>query len=144
MDIQPLSDARYEKIWHLYLSELELDPCLRLTSYLRSRQINRCTFATWMLRHGHSVREAKSLVLRMETESGGYGLSTAGAFLPVLPDGQDGACALGRAVTHDRDQLTGISLTLPDGTAVSIRRGSAESVVSFLKLYTGEDVPCSD
>ena len=32
--------------------------------------------------------------------------------------------------------LTGISLTLPDGTMISIRRGSAEAVVSFLKLYS--------
>ena len=34
--------------------------------------------------------------------------------------------------------------TLPDGTTVSIRRGSAESIVSFLKLYSGEGSPCSD
>lgn len=144
MEIQLSSDARYEKIWHLYLSEFELQPDLRLTSYLRSRQINRCTFATWMLRHGHSVREARSLVLRMETDAGGYGLSTAGTFLPVLLDGQDGTCARDRAVAHDCDQLTGVSLTLPGGTVVSIRRGSAEAVVSFIRLYTGEDVPCSD
>ena len=142
MEIQLSSDARYEKIWHLYLSELELQPGLRLTSYLRSRQINRCTFATWMLRHGHSVREAKSLVLHMETEAGGYGVSSP--FLPVLLDDRDEACARERSVAHDRDQLTGVSLTLPDGTVVSIRHGSAEAVVSFLRLYTGEDAPCSD
>jgi ABC-type histidine transport system ATPase subunit len=45
---------------------------------------------------------------------------------------------------NPHDVLTGISLTLPDGTVVSIRRGSAEAVVSFLKLYTGEASPCSD
>ena len=140
MEMQQSSDARYEKIWHLYLSELELQPDLRLTSYLRSRQVNRCTFATWMLRHGHSVREARSLVLR----SVEYAQSTAGTFLPVLIDGQEGTCGRERAVAHDCDQLTGVSLALPDGTVVSIRRCSAESVVSFIKLYTGEGVPCSD
>ena len=49
-----------------------------------------------------------------------------------------------RPESNPGDILTGISLTLPDGTAISIRRGSAEAVVSFLRLYSGEGSPCSD
>ncbi len=60
------------------------------------------------------------------------------SFLPVrvrpVPESQENLSGL----------LSGISLTLPDGTVVSIRRGSAEAVVSFLRLYTGEGMSCSD
>jgi hypothetical protein len=60
------------------------------------------------------------------------------SFLPVLPNNQQ------ETDTQSGGILTGISLTLPDGTAISIRRGSAKAVVSFLKLYSGEVTPCSD
>ena len=60
------------------------------------------------------------------------------AFLPVSLNGRRCNDA------QSDDALTGISLTLPDGTVISIRRGSAEAVVSFLKLYSGEAKPCSD
>lgn len=87
--------------------------------------------------NGYSVGEAKSRVLQLRMESQASGASEpVSGFLPV--DVSDGAAI------PQPDLLTGISLTLPDGTAVSIRRGSAAAVVSFLKLYTKEDLPCSD
>ncbi|WP_297253715.1 hypothetical protein [uncultured Prevotella sp.] len=42
------------------------------------------------------------------------------------------------------DILSGVSLTFPDGTQVNIKRGSAQAVMSFLKLYQMEGLPCLD
>ena len=42
------------------------------------------------------------------------------------------------------DILSGVSLVFPDGTQVNIKRGSAQAVMSFLKLYQREDLPCLD
>jgi hypothetical protein len=134
------ADARYEKIWHLFLSELERQPRIRLTAYLRSKHVYQRGFEKWMSRHGYSVREAKGRILRLKMESvnaGKEGVDRS-TFLPVrLAGNTDAASEL-------HVMLTGISLTFPDGTAVNIRRGSAEAVVSFLKLYSGEGVSCSD
>ena len=42
------------------------------------------------------------------------------------------------------DILSGVSLIFPDGTQVNIKRGSAQAVMSFLKLYQTEGLPCLD
>lgn len=139
MEIQT-ADARYERTWHLFLSELERQPRLQLAAYLRSRHVHHRGFEKWMSRHGYSVREAKGRILRLKMESGNTegGVVDSGPFLPVRLSGN------GDEVPDSHGMLAGISLTLPDGTVVSIRRGSAEAVVSFLKLYSGEVSPCSD
>ena len=131
------ADARYEKAWHQFLSALERQPRLRLAPFLRSQHVYQRGFEKWMYSHGHSVGDAKGRVLqlRMDAESSSSPDAPSG-FLPV--DVREDAAS------PQPDLLTGISLTLPDGTAVSIRRGSAAAVVSFLKLYTKEDQPCSD
>ena len=131
------SDARYENAWHQYLSALEKQPRLRLAPFLRSLHIYNRGFEKWMYTHGYSVSEAKGRVLQLRMEAQASASSEpASVFLPLdVPDSASGP--------HP-DLLTGISLTLPDGTSVSIRRGSASAVVSFLKLYTKEDLPCSD
>ena len=139
MELQT-ADARYEKTWHQFLSELEKQPRLRLAAYLRSVQVKQRNFEKWLYGRGYSVRDAKSRVLRFRNESDALdsSMSSAPPILPVRlvsePDVPVLPC----------DLLTGISLTLPDGTVINIRRGSAEAVVSFLKLYSGEDAPCSD
>jgi len=93
-----------------------------------------------MCRHGYSVRAARKRVLALQPERSDVPSAESGSpsFLPV--------CVSGARVSDTRspDLLAGVSLTLPDGTVVSIRRGSAGAVASFLKLYSGEDVPCSD
>ena len=70
------ADARYEKTWHLFLSELERQPRLRLTAYLRSKHVYQRGFEKWMSRHGYSVREAKGRILRLKTESINAGKSS--------------------------------------------------------------------
>ena len=139
MEIQT-ADARYEKTWHQFLSELEKQPRLRLATYLRSVHVRQRGFEKWLYGHGYSVQEAKRRVLKFqrETETLDSSVSSSPTILPV------------RMVSEPEipiftcDLLTGISLTFPDGTVVNIRRGSAEAVVSFLKLYSGEGEPCSD
>ena len=136
MELQT-ADARYEKAWHQYLSALEKQPRLRLAPFLRSLHIYNRGFEKWMYTHGYSVSEAKGRVLQLRMEAQASKLpEPASGFLPI--DVSEGGAS------PQPDLLTGISLTLPDGTAVSIRRGSASAVVSFLKLYTKEDLPCSD
>ena len=96
-----------------------------------------------MYTHGYSVSEAKDRVLQLRMEApASVSSDPASVFLPV--EVSEGAASAASAANAQPDLLTGISLTLPDGTAVSIRRGSASAVVSFLKLYTKEDLPCSD
>lgn len=127
---------RYEKIWDDYLSELTTMPNLRLCSYLRARGINVHGYENWMSRHGHSARLARLHALNLQPEPLKKESCTVAesSFVPVFLHEESNSC----------DILTGISLTLPDGTVINIRRGSAEAVVSFLKLYTGEASPCSD
>ena len=139
MELQT-ADARYEKTWHQFLSELEKQPRLRLAAYLRSVQVKQRGFDKWLYARGYSVHDAKERVLKFRNESDALDSSmpSASSILPVRlvsePDVPIRPC----------DLLTGISLTLPDGTVINSRRGSAEAVVSFLKLYSEEGVPCSD
>lgn len=134
------ADARYEKTWHQFLSKLEREPRLRLAVFLRSVHVHQRGFEKWLYSRGYSVREAKRRV-RCFREASGTTASSASDVPSILP-----VCFQSEsyAPANPQDVLTGISLTLPDGTVVSIRRGSAEAVVSFLKLYSGEGSPCSD
>ena len=130
------SDARYEKTWHQFLSALEAQPRLRLATFLRSQHVYHRGFEKWMYRHGYSVSEAKGRVLQLRMDQASAFPDAPSCFIPVDVRGD--------SASPQPDLLTGVSLTLPDGTTVSIRRGSAEAVVSFLKLYSGEGLPCSD
>ena len=127
---------RYEKIWDDYLSELTTKPTLRLCRYLRTRGVSVHAYENWMSRHGHSARLARQHALNLHSEPLKKESCTVAesSFVPVVLHEE----------SNSRDVLTGISLTLPDGTVITIRRGSAEAVVSFLKLYSGEGAPCSD
>jgi len=134
---RPTADARYEKTWRQFLSALETQPRLRLAPFLRSQHVYQRGFEKWMYRHGYSVGEAKGRVLQL-------GMDVQASSSPGAPSSFLPVDVRGDSSIPQPDLLTGISLTLPDGTTVSIRRGSAEAVVSFLKLYSGEGLPCSD
>ena len=128
--------ARYEKIWDDYLSALAKKPHLFLSRFLKSRHVGIHGFEMWMSRKGLSARQAKAQAHSLQPE-----LSNAPSESSILPVvlHEDS-----RLESQPYDILSGINLTLPDGTVISIRRGSAEAVVSFLKLYSGEGSPCSD
>ena len=136
MELQT-ADARYEKVWHQFLSALEAQPRLRLAPFLRSQHVYRRGFEKWMYSHGYSVGDAKGRVLQLLMDAQtSVSADAPSGFLPV--DVREDTAS------PQTDLLTGIGLTLPDGTTVSVRRGSASAVVSFLKLYTKEGLPCSD
>ena len=63
--------------------------------------------------------------------------TTGSMFLPVTADGADG-------FAEAADPMSGISFTFPDGTQVNIKHGSAQAVMSFLRLYQMEGLPCLD
>ena len=131
---------RYEKIWDDYLSELTTKPTLRLCRYLRTRGVSVHAYENWMSRHGHSARLARQHALNLQSEplEKESCTVTESSLVPIVLHEDS------HSESNSCDILTGVSLTLPDGTVISIRRGSAEAVVSFLKLYSGEGSPCSD
>ena len=128
--------VRYEKTWNDYLSSLATKPGLPLRSFLRLRHIRIHSFEMWMSRRGLSARQARAQAQSLQPELSNAPSGTS--FLPVVFHEEP------RLESQSYDILTGISLTLPDGTVISIRRGSPESVVSFLRLYSGEGSPCLD
>jgi hypothetical protein len=131
---------RYEIIWNDYLSELTINPRLCMSRYLRLRQINVHYFEKWMSKKGYSARKAKAHAICLQPDPPKKdSLEATGSSLVPVVFHEDS-----HSESNSRDVLTGISLTLPDGTVITIRRGSAEAVVSFLKLYSGEGAPCSD
>jgi hypothetical protein len=131
--------SRNEKVWDDYLSELALNPSLSLASFLRTRHVGVHSYENWMSRKGYSAREAKAHAASLQPEPlRREAMTPEESFVPVVV--REGF----RPESNPGDILTGISLTLPDGTVISIRRGSAETVVSFLRLYSGEGKPCSD
>ena len=134
------ADIRHESTWQQFLSALERNPHMHLKRYLRLHHVSQRGFERWLYGKGYSVREAKDRILQLQHESAMQEspLTEASSFLPVALSDSESETA------HPCDFLTGISLTLPDGTVINIRRGSAEAVVSFLKLYLGEGAPCSD
>ena len=131
--------SRNEKIWDDYLSELAMNPRLCLARFLRKRHIVVHSFEMWMSRNGYSALQAKAPAASLQPESITRETTISEeSFVPLVVR-EDSS-----PESNSCDVLTGINLTFPDGTLVSIRRGSAEAVVSFLKLYSGEGSPCSD
>ena len=131
---------RYGKLWDEYLSNLVNDPNLSLSRFLRLRHIGIHGFEMWMSRKGLSALQAKANAKRLQPESQKKDSTVAmeSSLVPIVVHEDS------HSESNTCNVLTGISLTLPDGTSISIRRGSAEAIVSFLKLYSGEGSPCSD
>ena len=95
-----------------------------------------------MYAKGLSVKETKRLIRESQNRAKYEQLlpssgTTGSMFLPVAA-----GCAEGLA--ESGDTMSGISFTFPDGTQVNIKRGSAQAVMSFLKLYQMEGLPCLD
>ena len=95
-----------------------------------------------MYAKGLSVKETKRLI-RESQKRAKYerqlpsSETTGSMFLPVAAE-----CAEG--LTESVDTMSGISIAFPDGTQVNIKHGSAQAVMSFLKLYQMEGLPCLD
>lgn len=137
-----IAAKRYESVWNTFLKELTRNSTVTLSSFQKKWHVNRSGMKQWMGNNGLSVKEAKKRI------RGCYQYETENQITP-MPEVAD---SLFLPMTTDRsapqsescDILSGVSLTFPDGTQVNIKRGSAQAVMSFLKLYQMEDQPCLD
>lgn len=133
---------RYESVWNTFIRELTRNSTVTLSSIQEQRHVDKNGMKKWMESNGLSVKEAKQRVRECQhdaipqpmlslSEDSGH------LFLPMTTE-KTVSC-------HEPyDILSGVSLTFPDGTQVNIKRGSAKAVMSFLKLYQREDLPCLD
>lgn len=59
------AEERYEKLWAKFSLELERNPSLTLTSFLRSNPVNRTGFKKWRDDHGYIVPNSKYRIRKM-------------------------------------------------------------------------------
>ena len=132
---------RYEQVWNKYLILLNRNPRAQLTPFLRTEHICHRGMQQWMYLNGLSVQIAKQRIRMLQAEASAEShlpssSSTGAMFLPVeTPTSPHGDTS---------ELLSGISVTFPDGSHVSIKHGSAQAVMSFLKLYSREEALCLD
>jgi len=136
------AEERYEWAWKRYLVRLNENSKIRLTSFLREIHVYQRGMEKWMYARGLSVGETKRQIRESQNMAKHERLlpssdTTGSMFLPVTADGADG-------FAEAADPMSGISLTFPDGTQVNIKHGSAQAVMSFLRLYQMEGLPCLD
>ena len=137
-----IAAKRYESVWNAFLKELPRNPTITLSSVQKEWHTNRKGMQRWMNNNGLSVKEAKKRIREchyyaIEAQMLPLPTTAGNLFLPMTTDQpalQSESC----------DILSGVSLVFPDGTQVNIKRGSAQAVMSFLKLYQREDLPCLD
>ena len=129
----------YEQVWKKYLQLLNTNPKAIFKTFLREKKISERSIARWMVGHGLSVAGAKAAIKECQksTDEESEGIATGAMFLPMTVSDSPTSAEVG-------DVLSGISLTFPDGTLVSIRRGSAKAVVAFLELYRKGGMSCLD
>ena len=133
---------RYESVWNAFLNELSHNPTATLTFFLKRCNVRQGRMKRWMENNGLSVKEAKKRLRDCRHDGIGDPMpplseDSGSLFLPMATDKP-------APRSESCDILSGVSLTFPDGTQVNIKRGSAQAVMSFLKLYQREDLPCLD
>lgn len=133
---------RYESVWNAFLNELSHNPTATLTFFLKRCNVRQGRMKRWMENNGLSVKEAKKRLRDCQHDGIGDPISplsedSGSLFLPMATDKP-------APRSESCDILSGVNLTFPDGTQVNIKRGSAQAVMSFLKLYQREDLPCLD
>ena len=136
------AEERYEWAWKRYLVRLNKNSKIRLASFLREVHVYQRGMERWMYAKGLSVKETKRLIRESQNRAKYEQLlpssgTTGSMFLPVEAGYADG-------LAESVDTMSGISFTFPDGTQVNIKRGSAQAVMSFLKLYQMDGLPCLD
>ena len=133
------ANERYEQAWNKFLVLLNKNSKARLAAFLREEHVYQRGMEKWMHQNGMSVQVAKQRIRMLHAEASSASRlpgspSTGAMFLPV----EASVCPQGGA----SEMLSGISVTFPDGSQVSIRQGSALAVMSFLKLYSREEALC--
>lgn len=135
-----VAEERYEKAWNSFLIYLNHHPKAQLKPFLIERHINHRTMQNWLCEKGYSVYKAKREVLVAQAETRKQKNEAAKAdagemFLPLQPSFEP---------AKEVDMLSGINVTFPNGTVVTIKKGSAKSVMQLMKLYEKEDLLCLD
>ena len=131
---------RYERAWNAFQIHLNHNPKASLIPFLKERHVNHRSMHRWMSEKGYSVRLAKQQIRLLQAEarkecSEATAKDTGMMFLPMeMPS--DSVCP--------ENYLFGITLTFPNGTIVTIKKGSAKSVMHLMKLYEKEDLLCLD
>ena len=126
---------RYERAWNAFQIHLNHNPKASLIPFLKERHVNHRSMHRWMSEKGYSVRLAKQQIRLLQAEarkecSEATAKDTGMMFLPMeMPS--DSVCP--------ENYLFGITLTFPNGTIVTIKKGSAKSVMHLMKLYEKED-----
>ena len=134
------SNERFEKAWDSFLVYLNRNPKAQLTPFLKERHVNHRTMMNWMCEKGYSVLRAKKEIRQAQEAarrecSEAIAKDTGMMFLPMeMPS--EPVCP--------ENYLFGITLTFPNGTIVTIKKGSAKSVMHLMKLYEKEDMLCLD
>lgn len=131
---------RYEKAWNAFQIHLNHNPKARLIPFLKERHVNHRMMQRWMTEKGYSVQLAKQQIRLLQAEAHKESAEptskeTGMTFLPMEPPQEP---------VSPENFLFGVNLTFPNGTIVTIKKGSAKSVMQLMKLYEKEDTLCSD
>ena len=122
---------RYERAWNAFQIHLNHNPKASLIPFLKERHVNHRSMHRWMSEKGYSVRLAKQQIRLLQAEarkecSEAIAKDTGMMFLPMeMPS--EPVCP--------ENYLFGITLTFPNGTIVTIKKGSVKSVMHLMKLY---------
>ena len=98
------------------------------------------TMRNWLSEKGYSVLRAKREIrtvheAALKEMAEASTANTGMMFVPMEPPAME---------LPVENLLHGISMTFPNGTVVSVRKGCAKSVMALMKLYEKEDAACSD
>lgn len=134
---------RYEKAWDAFLIHLNNDPQKCLRTFLADKHIDYKGMHNWMLESGYSVSQAKSEIRKAHAEALAKRVKAmsdgqTNLFVPIAPIKEPGN------EQPAEDILCGVSLTFPNGTIATIKKGSAKAVMTLMKLYEKEDMLCLD
>ena len=117
---------RYERAWNAFQIHLNHNPKASLIPFLKERHVNHRSMHRWMSEKGYSVRLAKQQIRLLQAEarkecSEAIAKDTGMMFLPMeMPS--EPVCP--------ENYLFGITLTFPNGTIVTIKKGSAKSNIA--------------
>lgn len=131
---------RYERAWNAFQIHLNHNPKASLVLFLKERHVNHRMMYRWMSEKGYSVKLAKQQIRLLQAEarkenSEATAKDTGMMFL-LMEMPSDPICL--------ENYLFGITQTFPYGTIVTIKKGSAKSVMHLMKLYEKEDSLCLD
>lgn len=133
--IMSTATDRFEKAWQKYTALLSQNPQASLAPFLRDLHVSVGAMSNWMSRNGLSVidakRHARALQMEERLKSLPHVVSEdSSMFVPVIPRVEK---------TDSGEMLFGISVTLPDGVIITVKQGSAQALVSFIRHYSGKE-----